>query len=165
MNFSLLGREDPLVEVGAYSLMPNHFHLLLHEKQENGISRFMQKIGTAYTMYFNIKHQRIGGLFVRPFRAKYVGDDIYFKQVAQYIHLNAAELFEPEWKQGNVTSMMQLEHALRSYQYSSYQDYIGIDRVEKAIVDKTAFEAMYDELPDIKETLEAARAYYSDLRY
>jgi putative transposase len=160
-----LKRNEPLVEIGAYSLMPNHFHLLLHETHENGISRFMQKIGTAYTMYFNIKHQRIGGLFIRPFRAKHIGNDVYFKQVAQYIHLNAAELFEPGWKRGHVASMTQLEYALRSYQYSSYQDYLGVDRPEKEIISKATLEGMYDDLPNIEETIENACAYYGELRY
>ena len=56
-------RGDSLVEIGAYCLMPNHFHLLLREKKQGGISLFMQKIITAYTMYFNKKYERTGSLF------------------------------------------------------------------------------------------------------
>src|SRR3989344_578137 len=50
--------KEPLVSIGAYTLMPNHFHLLLYEKSAGGISMFMQKLGTAYTMYFNVKNKR-----------------------------------------------------------------------------------------------------------
>src|SRR5438552_995592 len=53
-------REKPIVTVGAYSLMPNHYHLVLREETEGGISTFMQKLGTAYVMYFNARYQRIG---------------------------------------------------------------------------------------------------------
>src|SRR3989344_2776781 len=53
----------PLVEIVAYCLMPNHFHLLIREVEEGGISKFMQKVTTGYTMYFNKRHDRSGSLF------------------------------------------------------------------------------------------------------
>src|SRR3989338_8093959 len=95
-----LDRDEPLVSIGAYALMPNHFHLLIKETREAGISSFMRKLGTAYTMYFNIKYERSGGLFTRPFRARHIADDRYFQHVVSYIHLNPAELFERGWKEG-----------------------------------------------------------------
>src|SRR3989338_5254383 len=63
-------RGDSLVDIGAYCLMSNHFHLLLHEKEEGGISIFMQKLITAYTMYFNKKYERTGALFAGRFKAE-----------------------------------------------------------------------------------------------
>ena len=85
-------------DILAYCLMPNHFHLLLQDALPagGGISKFMQKVGTAYTMYFNASRERAGNLFVKPFRSKHVSDDRYFKRVAQYIHFNPIELMEPE---------------------------------------------------------------------
>src|SRR3989344_1270124 len=53
-----LERTEPIVAIGAYCLMPNHFHLLIKESVEGGISRFMHRVGTSYTMYFNIKRKR-----------------------------------------------------------------------------------------------------------
>ena len=102
-------RGESLVSIGAYALMPNHFHLLLHEKNEGGISTFMQKLGTAYTMYFNIKHERIGGLFTKPFRARHVSDDRYFQYVVDYIHLNPLELFEHKQKESKNPSRRRLD--------------------------------------------------------
>ncbi|MEK7118799.1 MAG: transposase, partial [Patescibacteria group bacterium] len=63
--FDLLNKDigDPLVAVGAYCLMPNHFHLLVKQTTNNGISVFMKKIGTAYSMYFNKRHLRTGSLY------------------------------------------------------------------------------------------------------
>ncbi|MEK7095926.1 MAG: transposase, partial [Patescibacteria group bacterium] len=52
-----------LVDILAFVLMPNHFHLILRQRVENGIVKFLQKIGTGYTMYFNKKYERVGSLF------------------------------------------------------------------------------------------------------
>src|SRR3989344_8357266 len=95
-------RARTLVSVGAYCLMPNHYHLLLKEIADGGISRFMQKLGTAYTMYFNKKYKRVGNLLTKPFRARHVGEDRSFQRVVDYIHCNAAELTEAGWKKGEV---------------------------------------------------------------
>ena len=60
---------DGLVEILAFCLMPNHYHLLLRQAQDKGIVKFMQKLGTAYTNYFNIKNERVGPLFQGRFKA------------------------------------------------------------------------------------------------
>lgn len=125
----------------------------------------MHKIGTAYTMYFNLKHERIGSLFVKPFRSKHINKDDYFRQVGQYIHLNSVELFEPGWKYGKVRHAKQLEKKLISYPYSSCGDYYGAERLESAILDKKSFESMYDELPPLTKVLEETQAYYQELRW
>jgi putative transposase len=52
-----------LIEVLSYCLMPNHFHLMVRQVEEGGITKFMQKLGTGYAMYFNQKYERVGGLF------------------------------------------------------------------------------------------------------
>jgi putative transposase len=152
--------EDTLVSIGAYCLMPNHPHLLLKEKNEGGISKFMQKLGTAYTMYFNIRNERSGGLFVKPFRSKHVADDQYFQKVVQYIHLNPAELAEPLWKQGHVKNMRKLENFLSRYEYSSFLDYQKSARPERAILDEEVFSIAYPS--ETKSMLEDARKYYEE---
>ena len=63
-------RKNTLVEIVSYCLMPNHFHILVYEKRESGISRFMQKLSTAYSMYFNVKRGRTGGLSRRNLQSK-----------------------------------------------------------------------------------------------
>ncbi len=54
---------ERLVDIVSFCLMPNHFHFILKQVSDNGIARFMQKIGTAYAMYFNQKYKRSGVLF------------------------------------------------------------------------------------------------------
>src|SRR6056297_96108 len=70
-------RTDELVAVGAYCLMPNHFHLLLSPLIDEGVSQFMRKLGTGYAMYFNKKYDRTGGLFEGKFKAKLADNDEY----------------------------------------------------------------------------------------
>lgn len=160
-----LPRKNPLVTIGAYCIMPTHFHLLLKERIEGGISKVMQTVGTAFSMYYNIKHKRIGNVFVKPFRSKHVPDDDYFKQVVNYIHLNPAELYERGWKDGVVNNFAELEHSLLSYRFSSLPDYQGIDRLERVLLDPEAMTIMNDnrllsEL--IRETQEFYKEYESD---
>ena len=120
-----IGRDETLVDIGVYCLMPNHFHLLLHEKDEGGISLFMQKLATGYSMYFNKKHERIGGLFEGTFRAEHADKDNYLKYLFAYIHLNPVKLIEPKWKEVGVTNVARVKKYLKEYKYSSYVDYLG----------------------------------------
>ena len=154
-------RARTLVSVGAYCLMPNHYHLLLKEIADGGISRFMQKLGTAYAMYFNLKHERAGNLFMKPFRSKHVGEDRYFQRVVNYIHCNAAELFEPGWKKGVVRDFNRFERNMRSYKYSSFQDYSGERRKLSAILSEDGFDTYVKGPP--RKMLRDAHAYYADI--
>lgn len=158
-----LPRTQPLVAIGAYALMRNHPHLLIQEKTENGISRFMHKVGTGYTMYFNLKYRRIGNLLVKPFRSKCIGDDDYLRHVAQYIHLNPAEIFEPSWKQGKVKDIRRLEQNLLKYEHSSLPDYFGEKRPECAILDEEAMDIIRDGLPTLASILQETKEYYVEI--
>lgn len=110
---------ETLVEIGAYALMKNHFHLLIQEKEEGGLVSFMQKVMTGYTMYFNRKNNRTGGLFSGAFKSKHIHDDEYFQYVVSYIHFNPIEILEPEWKQG-AGNVRKIEAFLKTYPYSSF---------------------------------------------
>jgi REP element-mobilizing transposase RayT len=81
-------REGTLVHIGAYCLMPNHFHLLLTPCVEHGVTLFMQKLGTGYSMYFNKRYNRTGTLFEGPFKSSWADSDVYLKYLYAYIHLN-----------------------------------------------------------------------------
>ena len=79
------GREERATDILAYALMPNHIHLVAREKAPGGISKFMLKLMTAYSMYFNTKYERSGPLFTRPFRSKHVDSDEYFRWLFAYV--------------------------------------------------------------------------------
>jgi len=91
-------RDETIVDIGAWCLMPNHFHILLHENIEGGVSKFMQKLMTAYTMYFNARNSRSGHLFQGRFKAEHVSSDPYLEYLFAYIHLNPIKIIDPKWK-------------------------------------------------------------------
>ena len=156
-------RRKELVAIGFYSLMPNHFHVGFQEIEESGSSKFLQKLGTSYSMYFNSKYGRVGGLFIGPCRSKHIGNDRYFRRVTQYIHLNAAELYEQKWKQGVVKNLRSLEKRLRSYPYASLCDYEGVSRPERSILDVDAMALVKHDMPSFASVLQDAREYYASL--
>lgn len=121
-------RGQALVSIGAYCLMPNHFHILLQQKEGGGISKFIHKVTTGYTMYFNRKYERSGNLFQGIFKAEHAHSDEYLKYLFSYIHLNPVKLKQPDWREsGSKDAKHALQYALE-YEYSSLQDY-GSKRV------------------------------------
>lgn len=99
-----------LVEILAFCLMPNHFHLLLKQKAEGGISQFMGRLANSFTKYFNLKYDRVGPLFQGEFKAVSVDNDEQLLHLSRYIHLNpvTANIIRDAGK----------------YQWSSYPVYI-----------------------------------------
>lgn len=132
-------KEDTLVDIGAYCLMPNHFHVLAHEKKENGISTFMQKLTTGYTMYFNKKYDRTGALFGGRYKAIHADRDEYLRYLFAYIHLNPVKIVDAAWKEGGIHDKTRAEEHLSSYQYSSYLDHCKSNRIENVILNTEAF--------------------------
>ena len=127
-------RGTPLVHIGAYCLLRNHFHILLKEYRAKGISQFMQKLSTAYTMYFNIRSERKGVLFQGKFRAKHASHDDYLKYLYSYIHLNPAQHIEVEWKKSGAKNTDAIWSYIAAYRFSSLIDYMGMQRSESAIL-------------------------------
>ena len=157
-------RGESIVEIGAYSLMPNHFHMALKEIKEGGISLFMQKVMTGYTMYFNTKNDRTGALFAGTFKAKHVDDDRYFKKLLSYIHMNAAELVEPEWRRG-VGRISGVKKFLMSYRYASLPDFMSrfnLDMSHGGIL-SIRVRDYFDARPPVAEMLREAKEYYKDM--
>src|SRR5258706_12132561 len=94
-----LQRGEPLISIGTWCLMSNHFHLLMRQEVEGGITKFMRKLGVGYSMFFNLKYERSGALFGGLFKSKLIGaDDNYLKQLMGYVHINPLEIQFPEWK-------------------------------------------------------------------
>jgi len=116
---------DTIVEIIAYCLMPNHFHLILRQIQSDGISQFMQKLGTAWTMFFNAKYERSGRLFQGVFKARHVKTTEQFIHLTRYIHLNPLNIIFPGWRKRGVSDWLKVNNFLEQYRWSSYLDYLG----------------------------------------
>lgn len=129
-----IDRGEKLVSIGSYTPMPNHFHILLKEKVENGITKFMHKLGTSYSRYYNLKYKRSGRLFEDKFKSEHITEDRYLKYIFSYIHLNPIKLIEPRWKEKGIPDKKAFNF-LHSYKYSSYSDFLGEQRKENMILD------------------------------
>lgn len=103
---------DNLIGIVSYCLMPNHFHFLLKQVKDGGISLFMSRLSNSYTRYFNTRYHRLGHLFQGPFKAKRIENNEQLLHVSRYIHLNPLVGF--------------IVKDLRDYLYSSYLEYLGL---------------------------------------
>lgn len=154
-------KDGKLVDIGAYCLMPNHFHILLKEKVENGISDFMRKLCTAYSMYFNKRNERVGGLFQGRFGAQHLDQDVYLKYIFAYIHLNPVKLIDSGWKSGPMKDTDEIKKFLGKYSWSSYHAYIG-EEDNTYILNKEVFPGYFENIKEfsnfIKDWLDFPRS-------
>lgn len=116
-------REENIIDIGAYCLMPNHFHILVREKIEGGISKYMLKLMTGYSMYFNKKYIRTGKLYEGVFKSTHIDTDNYLKYIYSYIHLNPAKIIDKKWKEKRTKSITELLKYVFDYPYSSLKEY------------------------------------------
>jgi putative transposase len=118
-------QRKPLVNIICFCLMPNHFHLVLEQLEDGGITKFMRKLGTGYTMYFNKKYERSGVLFQGKFKAIRIEREEYLLHLCRYIHLNPLRLIRPDWKERGVGDCLAARYFLERYRWSSFIDCIG----------------------------------------
>jgi putative transposase len=95
-------KSEKLVSILSYTLMPNHFHLLVYENKEGGISKFMSRLLTAYSMHFNTKYKRSGPLFTHPFRSQHISEEAQYLWIFSYIHLNALGIIKKGFKEKGI---------------------------------------------------------------
>ena len=130
------------VDILAYCLMPNHFHLLMYQKNDTGITDLMRRVITAYVMYFNHRYKRVGSLFQGKYKASLINADSYLHHISRYIHMNPEEY--------------------ENWPYSSLQDYVSDKRTKwisaKPVLDlfendKTKYKAFMNDYQDTKHEL------------
>lgn len=102
-----------IVEIISYCLMPNHFHFLIKQKVDKGISTFISKLTNSHTKYFNTKTKRDGSLLTGTFKSVRIETDIQLLHVSRYIHLNP------------VTSYLTSINNLEKYEWSSFSEYVS----------------------------------------
>ncbi|OHA72637.1 MAG: hypothetical protein A3A27_00935 [Candidatus Wildermuthbacteria bacterium RIFCSPLOWO2_01_FULL_47_18] len=121
-----------LVDVLAYCLNPNHFHIILKQRVKNGISMFIKRLAGGHAYYFNVKHKRIGTLFQGPFKAKHVPDNDYLLHLSAYVNLNnrvhqlrdqVSQLVRSSWKQYSEGAQGLCTPGTILKQFKSVQDY------------------------------------------
>jgi putative transposase len=135
-------RGKPLVSIGAWVLMPNHFHIYLTSPKSDlglAVTKFMRKLSTSYSKYFNAKHNRTGGLFEGNFKSEHVSVENHAKYLFSYIHLNPVKLIDSKWKENGIKDRIKTLSFLEKYKWSSYADFRDRDRIESKILNVSDF--------------------------
>jgi len=118
-----------LVEIVAYCIMPTHIHLILKQKTDNGISKYMARVLDAYTRYFNVKYHRTGPLWEGRFKSVLVDTDEQLLHLTRYLHLNPTSAG--------------LVKKPQDWQFSSYREYVR-SRKNKSFSHLCQFEEVID---------------------
>lgn len=116
-----LDKDNKIIEVNCYCLMPNHFHFLLKQTKDGGISEFLRKFSNSYTKYFNTKHNRVGPILQGEFKAVLIESNEQLLHLSRYIHLNP-------FVSGQTKN-------LDEYIWSSYLEYVGLSDKEVCLKD------------------------------
>jgi len=122
---AVIDKREKLVDVMCFCFMPNHIHLLVKQAKDDGITKFMRKVGAGYGRYFNTKYKRKGYVFQNRFRSVYIEDDKQLQTIFNYIHANPISLIELGWKENGIKDQDRVVKFLKDYKWSSYKDYIG----------------------------------------
>jgi REP element-mobilizing transposase RayT len=116
------------VEMHAYVLMPNHFHLLLMTPRPN-LNSFMQRFNTAYTVYYNRRHERSGHLYQGRYKAIGVDSDSYLLELSRYLHLNPVRI-----KENSQLELKEKTRIVSGYPWSSYLGYLNLKKRQSFVL-------------------------------
>lgn len=116
---------EKLVDILCYSIMPNHYHILLKERRENGVTSFIRRCNTSIAKYINIKNDRLGSLFESNFKSKHINSNEYLLHLSVYIHLNPLDfLSSKEWRFNRLKNWKQEKEKLLKYSWSSLKYFL-----------------------------------------
>ncbi len=130
VGFTKPNIQEKLVDIHGWVLMKNHYHLLLSERVEGGISLFLRKVNVGYANYFNERHERKGTLFQGRTKKILIESEAHFLYILHYIHLNPLDYLKgaEEWRirsKNGIKNIKEVLEYLDSYRWSSYLDYSG----------------------------------------
>lgn len=124
LEIAMLG--EKLVDILCYCIMPDHYHLLLKESKDNGVTNFVRKCNTSIAKYVNIKTDRLGPLFESRFKAKHINTNEYLLHLSLYIHLNPLDIISgKEWREHKLENWNAKNKNLLSYPWSSLRFFLN----------------------------------------
>lgn len=139
----------PIVKILAFALMENHFHLILQETTEGGVAKFMQRLGTGLTMYFNTKYKETGRLFQGSYKAKLVNKDLYLNYLSVYVQVkNIFELY-PGGLENAVKEFDKAYDFAAKFPYGSLPYFLG--NIDKPVIDKELLKSIFPKPADFKK--------------
>ena len=145
--------DSRVVDIVCFCLMPTHFHLILRQNQNSGISKYMSRVENSYTRYFNVKHKRKGPLWESRFKNILIETDDQLLHLTRYIHLNPVSAG--------------LVKKPQNWQFSSYNEYIGgIDLSQKICnyndvlsINKREYQSFVEERIDYQKEISKIKKY------
>jgi putative transposase len=135
------------VELLAYCLMPNHFHLFIYQIETSAMTNFMKSLSVAYCMYFNRRYKRVGPVFQQRYKAVRIIDDSQLLHITRYMHMNPEDYRDYEWSSlgyylsHRSADWLRPKRMLELFNNDSYADFLG------------EYEDRRAELKDTKEQL------------
>jgi len=145
----LLGNEvSKLVEIIAYCLNPNHYHLILKQLEDKGIEKFMHKMGVGYSKYFNHKYKRSGVLFQGVFKSKHIATNEYLLHLSSYVNCNS-----------EIHGICKAEN----YKWCSFPDYIN-KRTGNLLGESLKKDIVIDQFRSVKEYKEFAKINAKEMK-
>jgi putative transposase len=144
------GDKKPLVSVLAFTIMPNHFHLILKETQEGGIKEFMHKFTMAYSKFINAKYDESGSLFQGRYKSQTIQTDKYLRYLAVYVMVkNTFELYPEGGLLGAKSNFDKAYEWAIEYPFTSLGDYAG--RRHSSIIEKDLLGEIFTDTAEFKE--------------
>lgn len=140
---------EPIVKILSFALLENHFHLLLKEIQEGGITLFMRKLGTGMATYFNTKYDEVGALFQGSYKAKRIEEDLYIKYLSAYIQVKNSFENYPGGLQEAIKNFDKAYEQATKNPYCSLADYAGLRN--SPIIDKDILGDFFSSPEEYKE--------------
>lgn len=145
------------MDIHGWCIMRNHYHLLVSEKVEGGITKFLRKLNIGYSKYFNKKYKRSGTLLQARTKKVLIETDAHFLHILNYIHLNPLDYHRDtkNWREGKVENTTQALSSLTKYPWSSYHDYCNNSEFPN-ITTTAFFTEVFEDYPkQLKKYLES----------
>ena len=143
---------DPYVKISSFCLIPNHFHLMIQPLKEDGAAKFFHKLLKGYARYFNLRHGRSGHLFENAYQAVHIENEAHFVHIPRYIHLNALDTTDLNWRDGQMTDWAKASNYLESYRWSSHGIYSGKDQ-ELPVIDEEIVAQLFSDPSEYEKFL------------
>lgn len=144
-------RGNPLVDILSYTLIPTHFHISFKARGAREASLFLQKIGIAYTYYFNKKYNRKGPLFCGKMKTVHIDNEAYFQYITYYTHLNILDLINKKWREGKMNLSPKEQKFLFTYPWSSIGFYVS--RAPNEIINTELAEEFFPSVQEYEKEL------------
>ena len=117
---------EKLVDVLCYAIMPDHYHLLIREVKEKGITEFIRKSNISIAKYVNKIKERKGTIFEGLFKSKHIDSNEYLRHLSLYIHLNPLDFIAgKDWRKHKLENFNKHRNKLLDYRWSSLSFFLN----------------------------------------